>query len=332
MEKGPGSRARTLRRFLLIGLAAGIAWRTAPASAVAAAPRVVVTVKPVHSLVAAVMQGVGVPELLLEGSASPHAYALRPSGAAALAGADVVVWVGAGLETFLSRPLAALAPRALVLELARSGGVTLLPARSGGAWEAHEEHPREPVARAGAAGPARDDGAAPPDVHLWLDPGNAAGIVRVVARELEQADPPHAGRYRENSARALARIAALDAELEHRLAPVRSVPYVVFHDAYQYFERRYGLAPAGAISVSPERSPGARRLTRVRERILRAGVRCVFAEPQFEPRLVATLVEGTRARTGVLDPLGADLPPGPEAWFALMRNLADALAACLAVP
>jgi zinc transport system substrate-binding protein len=266
------------------------------------------------------MEGAGSPELILSGASSPHTYSLRPSEARLLEDADVVFWVGDALETFLEKPLEALGSRSRIVTLLEAPGVAVLPARRGGAWDEEGQH-------GGIGEAAPDDGSA--DGHLWLDPANAKAIARAAADVLGQVDPANRGRYAANAAGLDARIDALDAELAAGLAPVRGVPYVVFHDAYQYFERHYTLRVVGSIAVSPERSPGARRVREIREKVRGLGARCVFGEPQFPPALLATLTEGTEARTGVLDPLGADIPAGPDAWFALMRSLGGALAACL---
>lgn len=296
---------------LLLGFAHGAAAAEHP-------PRVVTTIQPVHSLVAGIMEGVGSPELLLPGGASPHAYALRPSQAHSLARADVVFRVDEGLETFLRKPLEALGARTRVVTLSGAPGVRLLPPRRSGIWgEDGHGHGDE------------DHGRGAVDAHIWLDPANAKAMVRAAAAQLGALYPRHAGRFGENARKLSARLDALDAELRQRLAPVKDAPFIVFHDAYQYFEGRYGLKGAGSITVDPGRTPGARRLNEIRRAIRERRALCVFAEPQFEPRLVATVLEGTGARRGILDPLGADVPPGPEAYFTLMRNLAANFAGCL---
>ncbi len=314
-----------MRRYNLALLLAMALLPAVAAPGRAAAPRVVVTIKPVHSLVAAVMEGVGTPVLLLKGASSPHSYALRPSDVRALEAAGLVVWVGPGLETFLERPLRALTRRAKVLELDRAEGVTLLPSREGGTWEPHADE----GARPGAAAP---DHPAPEEYnwHLWLSPANARAMVQAVARALSTLDPADAPRYARNAAQALQALERLDARLRDRLAPVRDRPFVVFHDAYAYFEAAYGLRAVGSITVSPERAPGARRVTDLRAKVLQLGAICVFREPQFEPRLVNTIIQGTQARTGVLDDLGVDLPEGPGQYALLLEHLADSLLACLA--
>lgn len=302
-------------------LFAAAAFATIAAAAPAAAVDVVTTVKPVHSLVSQVMAGVGEPVLLMRGAASPHTWSLRPSDARRLEGADLVVWVGPALETPLAKPLAALARRAKVLTLTRADGVRALPAREGGPWgEDDHDHGHS---HGGKAGEAELDG------HIWLDPANARAVVGAVAERLAAIDAANAGRYRENARRAAADLEALDAELARRLEPVRGRPFLVFHDAYQYLEQRYGLNAVGAIAVSPERKPGARRLQALRKRIAQSGASCVFREPQFDAGLVATVTEGTPARPAMLDPLGAAIADGPALYATLMRDMAGALAGCL---
>ncbi|TVR96822.1 MAG: zinc ABC transporter substrate-binding protein ZnuA [Rhodospirillales bacterium] len=318
----------------------------AVAATAAEPPKVTVTIKPIHSLVAGVMAGAGEPSLLIKGAGSPHAYSLRPSEARELEQADVVFWVGDGLEAFLARPLQTLAANARVVELAEADGLTLLAYREGGPWEPHDHahdhdhghgHSHSHDHGHGHDHKHEHDHAHDHghhhhglhDMHIWLDPMNAVAMVRAIAATLAEADPAHADRYRDNAAAVIERLEILHGELEAELADVRDRPYVVFHDAYQYFEQRYGLNPVGSITVSPERAPGAARLAEIRDRIKTAGAVCVFSEPQFEPALVKVVTEGTDARTGVLDPLGADLEPGPDAYVTLMRNLSDSLRDCL---
>ncbi len=312
------SSAPAGRRLSLLALALIGALAAAP---VAAAPKVVASVKPIHSLIAGVMQGVGEPGLIVGGASSPHTYSLRPSDAERLAAAELVFWIGPIFEGFLAKPLAALAGKAEIVELDRVPGITLLSAREGGSWEA-EEH----------AATHSHGGALEQDGHLWLDPANAKAIVQVAVVRLSALDPDNAARYAANGTALQQRLEVLDEVLRRRLAPVRGVPFVVFHDAYQYLERRYGLDAIGSITVSPENRPGARRLEAIHEKIETLGARCVFSEPQFEPRLVQTLIAGTRAHTGVLDPEGAALPAGPDLYVKLMKGLADSLTHCLAPP
>jgi zinc transport system substrate-binding protein len=282
------------------------------ATPAAAAPNVLATIKPVHSLVAAVMQGVGEPELLITGALSEHSYALKPSDARKIERADAIFEIGPDLETYLTAPLAAFGAGSRVVVLERAPGVRLLPARRGGLWEDADEH-----------------GHGPNDPHLWLDPRNAIAMTTAIAAKLAKLDPAHAAAYRANGEREIAALKALDRELAAKLAPLRDRRYLVFHDAYRYFEARYGLKAAGAVTVAPDRPVGPRRIETLRAAILQGRVACIFSEPQFPPKLIGTLEEGTGVRIGVLDPLGADLKPGPALYPELLRGLAQSLTKCL---
>ncbi|MDP1716509.1 MAG: zinc ABC transporter substrate-binding protein [Burkholderiales bacterium] len=277
-------------------------------------PRVVASIVSIHSLVAGVMDGIGVPELLLRGAGSPHTYSLRPSEARALNQAGVVFWIGPAFESFMRKPLTALSKKARIVELGRIPDVTVLPAREGGNWGDHAH--------------GKSD-AAETDWHLFLDPDNAKAIVRAAVLALSEADTTNQARYAANGETMIKRLDALDVELRQSLAPVRGKPFVVFHDAYQYFERRYGLNAVGSITVSPERAPGAQRLQRLRKQITDLKAVCVFSEPQFASTVVRTVIERTPANTGVLDPLGATVTPGPTAYFDMMRARARSLTTCL---
>ncbi len=313
-----------LRRVAAVVALLSLAWSP---GAAAAPPKAVASIAPVHALLAAVMEGVAAPTLLLPPGASPHAFALAPSQAAALRQAELVFRVADNLETFLNQPLRGLATAAQVVVLAEADGVRRLAARAGGAWPADDGHGHENGDDGHENQGHEDHGL---DPHMWLDPANARAWARAMAAALAEADPANAGRYAANAAALDARLAALEAELTARLRPLAGVPFVVFHDGFQYFERRFGLRAVGAVAVDPERRPGIRSLTDLRRRIAEQGAVCVFAEPQFEPALVATVVEGTGARSGTLDPLGARLQPGPGLYVTLMRELAADLAACLA--
>ncbi|MDQ2105059.1 zinc ABC transporter substrate-binding protein ZnuA [Azospirillum isscasi] len=314
---------RPVMRHLPPSVVAAILLAASPA--LADAPKVVASIKPVHSLVAAVMEGVAEPALIVRGAASPHTYAMKPSDAKALAAADLVFWVGPELESFLDKPLKANAKKATSVELLEAPGVTLLDAREGGAWEAHDHGHKHDHGHAHGEGHGHEE----VNTHVWLDPANARAMVAAIAEALSAKDPANAAAYTVNAGRTARSIDALDAELKAALAPVAGKPFVVFHDAYQYFEAHYGLNGVGAITVNPERRPSAKRLSEIRARITGLGAACVFAEPQFEPALVDTIVDGTRAKKGVLDPEGAELKDGPGLYPALMRGIAASLKDCL---
>jgi zinc transport system substrate-binding protein len=320
--------------FLRVSAAALIVLLVAvhpPSSARAAeVPRVVASIAPVHSLVAGVMRGVGMPTLLIKGGASPHTYSLRPSDAKALASARLIFWVGEDLERFLDRPLRTLGRDARKVALMEAKGVTVLKLRQGGIWGQHiHGHDEEERAEAHGEEHGEHHHEHGHDPHIWLDPHNAKAMTAAIAAALVAADPANAAAYRANAARVAGRLDALDRELARTVAPVRAFHFVVFHDAYQYFERRYRLSAAGAITLDPGRTPGARRVAAIREAIRMRHARCVFAEPQFQPSLVTTVIEGSGARAATLDPLGASIKPGEEAYFILMRQLSRDLTDCL---
>ena len=287
---------------------------------VAGGVNVVASIKPVHALVAGVMQGVAEPKLLLQGGASPHDFSLRPADARAIYEADLVFWVGEQLESFLTRMLPS--TKARNVALAQAPGVELLALREGGLWDEDGHQPDHQ--------PDHQHRTGDYDPHIWLDPHNAVAMVRAIRAALMELDPSHRDRYRANAAALIVRLQALDAALAERLASIKGKPYIVFHDGYQYFERRYGLAAVGAVTLNPEKKTGARRVSEIRRRINENRIVCVFSEPQFKPALVQVLIENTSVRTGVLDPLGGTLPAGPDSYFQLMNKLADNLHACLA--
>ena len=306
-------------------MAATLGTAVAALAAAGEGPRVVVSIPPLHSLVAGVMAGVGAPDLLIDGASSPHAYSLRPAAARALAAADAIFWIGPDLETFLPKPISTLAGQARVVTVMEDLEIKLFPVRVGGAWEDEHEHTNEATAAADAS--SAENGRVDP--HVWLDPRNAQRIVARAAEVLAEVDPGHAAAYQANAQRLTADLAALEVELAAKLAAVRTVPYIVFHDAYHSFEARFGMNAVGAFALSPGAAPGARRVAELHDRIGDAGAACVFVEPQFEPAVVRVAVAGTGARVAVLDPLGAGLPPGADQYAQLLRALADNLAACL---
>lgn len=298
-------------------------WLISISNCGAVPPTVVASIPPIHSLAAGVMEGVGSPALLIRKGESPHSFSLRPSGARILQDAKIVFWVGEGLENFLKRPLATLSQPERIVTLSKVSGLILYPVRTEGAWwdgQILERH----------GGHISHNGPKKPDMHLWLDPRNARILVRAMAVELSRVNSGSQAHYMANAKRLIQRLNALEVEIRTTLEPVQQIPYVVFHDAYRYFEERFGLRPMGSIVIGSGRMPGARRLTALRRKIHALGAVCIFAEPQFKPPLLKTISEGTSARVGVLDPLGANIEPGPELYFSLLKGLGAALRTCLA--
>jgi zinc transport system substrate-binding protein len=323
-------------RPFLTALPVAVASFALSSLAAAAAPNVVATIKPIHSLVAAVMGDIGSPALTVKGNSSPHTYSLKPSDAQALESADVVFWTGHGMEVFLEDSIAMLAPTATLVELSEISGLELLPVREGGVFEAHDDEEGHEPEEQEHDGEHEDEhehehehehGEA--DLHFWLDPANASIMLAAIAETLATLDPEHASQYKANADTEAERLAALTAELEAELAPVKDRPFVVFHDAYQYFERRFGLTVAGSITVTPEIMPGAQRVSELQDKLRSLGAACVFAEPQFQPAIATAIAEGTGASVGTLDPEGGGLTEGPGLYEELLRGLAGEIVRCL---
>ena len=436
---------------------------------------VVASVKPLHSLVSGVMEGVQKPDLIVKGAASPHTYSLKPSQAKQLEEADLVFWMGHELESFLEQPLEAIATKAKVVELIDSQGLKRLDMREGGAFddhghddhgqgehseEGHDDHAGEghafewagifklsaedytwtfakvdgdyadpmmkmvflrtssggeegieeqeevaerlikqqssvrrnhdgrlipdeenayqlvfdanrnvtkmrinikkegfyafftehmpfefeagehflknvsgkdiePTAQEPEAGHHDHHGHSGFDVHVWLDPENAKVLVQEIKEALVELDPSNAGKYEANAKNLMLKLDRLISEISVKLASSKGKGFVVFHDAYQYFEERFGMTAVGSITVSPEVVPGASRIRELKDKIVELDAHCVFSEPQFQPKIVFTVAEGTKANTGVLDPLGASIADGPELYFTLIRDMANSLQECL---
>lgn len=307
-------RPRVLWWLVLWSLPAALAWPTP----LPAAPRVVASIAPVHSLAAAIMGALGEPIQIVRGYGSPHAYQMRPSEASKLRNAELVLWIGPSLETFLRRPLESAGRRAgaRVLALSSIPGLRLLANRPSGVG--HEDTHSHGT-----------DSVDSHDPHIWLSPFNAKVMANAIAQALIVLDPESASVYRSNLDRLTRDIDAMETRIASRLAPVRDTPFVVFHDAFQYFEESFELKAVGSVTVGPDSLPSARRITELRRKIAESGARCVFREPQFESALVQILIEDSHARAGILDPLGTDVTPGPDAYFELMERNTDALVECL---
>ncbi len=315
-------------------------------------PRVVVTIKPVHSLAAGVLGDVAIPELIIDGASSPHNYSLKPSQARALNAADIVVQVGGNVEPFMGRVVRSLPSSVEVVRLTDVEGIRLLSLRTGAKFEQHDHAHGDH----GHSGHGHDDGHAHGkskkhkghdhgkhdhadqhgaghenmDGHIWLDPENAKVIVDRLVAVFSKRWPDHAETFAINGMGMYSRIELLEKDIAAEMASLKDARFIVFHDAFQYFENRFGLSASGAITVNPEVPPGAKRLSELRANLKSAGVSCVFAEPQFNARVIETVVEGSGAQSGVLDPLGVNLESGPDLYENLLKSLARGFSACLA--
>ncbi|MCK7611346.1 zinc ABC transporter substrate-binding protein [Roseibium sp. CAU 1639] len=312
------------------------------------------------------MEGVGEPFILIDGAASPHGFALKPSQAFLLQGADVVFWVGPELTPSLAKPISSMATGATVVELMEAPGISHLALREGVNFDAHDHghdhgehhaenehghddhdheehteqdhHDHDEQAEAGHDHDDHDhgkhaeaghdhDGAG--DAHIWLNPDNGIAIAAQMAATLAKADPDNAATYKKNAKAFSERIESLEHEISNELEPVSGKSFIVFHDAYHHFEHHFDIEASGAITLSPEALSSADRIEKIRHRIEDLGVTCVFQEPQFEAKLVNVVLEGSDARSGTLDPLGTQLENGPDLYPNLLKNLSAALTGCL---
>lgn len=297
-------------------------------SAAAEVPVVVTDIQPVQSLVAMVMGDLGTPELLLPKGGDEHSYQMKPSQAAALADAGLVVWVGPELTPWLDRALNALSKAPAQLVLLDAPGTVTRQFPEGEdqdhAEGAEEDHDHDEAA--GGEEHHHHDGT---DPHAWLDPANASLWLGLIAESLSGLDPEHAATYAANAAAAQVQVAALDADLKARLAPVADRPFIAFHDAYGYFVGHYGLTLAGTVALGDASAPGAARLAEIRD-LAEHGAVCIFPEVQHDPKLVDSIVADTGVKAGAaLDPSGSSMDPGPGLYPALLTGLADTLVACL---
>tara|TARA_Y100000817_G_scaffold138002_1_gene108210 strand:+ start:2173 stop:3174 length:1002 start_codon:yes stop_codon:yes gene_type:complete len=313
-------------------------------SAAKAEIKVVTSIKPIHSLVSYIMDGVGTPDLIVDGYNSPHGFSLKPSHAKMLQEADMVVYVGEGIEEFLEKPLESISKNSVKFELMNQSGIKKLKFRERNIFEDHDDHDDH-----GHGKKKKDDhdehdkkakkddhddhghddhghGHGEFDPHIWLDPMNAKIIVKKVTNQLSKLDNENSSIYKSNSKKALKEIDKLIKEVKSSIN--KDAKVVVFHDAYQYFEKRFNVNIIGALTVNTDVLPGAEQLAEIREVIEHEKVTCVLSEPQFNPDIVKTIANDTKINSGVLDPLGANLNKGKNLYFNLIKNISASLKNC----
>ena len=295
--------------------------------------KVVASIKPIHSLVSYVMDGVGTPSILVDGSSSPHTFQLKPSHAQMLQDADIVFWIGEDLESFLETPLESIATNAKKITLMELDDIELLKFREKHIFEEHaghddhgDEHEEGHDEHEDEHGHNDEHNHGEFDIHFWLDPAIAKVIVKNIAEELSNIDVANKATYEANASKAISELDELIAETKLKIN--KNATYVVFHDAYQYFEERFGIEVLGALSVNPEILPGAKQLAEIREVIEHENVNCIFSEPQFNPSIAKTIAADTGVKAAVLDPLGAELDPSKDLYFDLIADMASSFSGC----
>ena len=289
-----------------------------------AAPKVITSIMPVHSIVANVMGEIGTPDLLLSGKNSEHSASLSPEQISKLGKADVVFMIGGGLEHKLGQISGTEAVNGKkFIMLVDAPDIKALKIREGGAFEADddEELPDKSDPQYGFA--------LKYNPHVWLDPQNVKAMTKAVAIELSKVDPEHAKTYETNATAYLSSLDQLETEIAGATKSIRGKPFIVFHDAYPYFEMRFGLNAVGSISDAAASNPSAKRLDQIKTKLEQTKATCVFREPQFDTKYVNIVLEDSKARQGVLDAMGYDLTPGPNAYAEILRNIATSAKACL---
>ena len=299
--------------------------------------KVVTTIKPLHSLISSVMDGVGEPSLIIEGTNSPHTFVFKPSHAQMLEEADLVFWIGEDLEAFMEKPLESLAKDAKKISFMELGSIEKLKFREENVFDNHDDHEDHDDHddhdghedeheghddHAGHEGHNHGEF----DAHIWLDPMNAKEMVHEIAHELSELDPSNKESYEANANRTLKSLDKLIEDVDK--AVPKDISYIVFHDAYQYFEKRFGVSSAGALTLNPDVLPGAKQITDVQDLISDKGIKCIFSEPQYNPKIIETLASDMNILTGIMDPLGAYLEKGNTMYEELIKEISNSIKKC----
>ena len=314
---------------------------------------VVTTIKPLHSLVSSVMKGVGEPSLIIEGTNNPHTFVFKPSHAEMIENADIVFWIGEDLEAFMEKPLDSLAKNAKTIAFMDLASIEKLKFREQNIFDDHDDHGHDDHDDHGHKDDDHDDhddhdghddehdghddhddhaghhdghNHGEFDAHIWLDPANAKEMVLEISHELSELDPSNKSKYEDNASKTIAALDTLSEEVENSLE--KDIRYIVFHDAYQYFETRFGVKSAGALTLNPDVLPGAKQIADIQDLINDKGIKCIFSEPQYNPKIIETLGNDMNISTGVMDPLGAYMDAGPTMYVELINEIANSIKEC----
>ena len=291
--------------------------------------KVVTTIKPLHSLISNVMDGIGEPSLIIEGSTSPHSFVLKPSHARLIEQADIIFWIGEDIETFMEKPLESIAKNAKKVSFMELSSIEKLKFREENIFE-HEDHDdhghgeKKDHDDHGDGHEGHHHGEF--DAHIWLDPANAKEMLHEIAHELADLDPANADKYESNADNTIKSIDDMISNVNSSIN--KDAKFIVFHDAYQYFEKRFGVATAGALTLNTDVLPGAKQISEIQEVIAERDIKCIFSEPQFNPKIIETIAQDTGIKTGVLDPLGSIFDAGKSQYFTLINDLGDKLKDC----
>ena len=314
---------------------------------------VVTTIKPLHSLISSVMEGVGKPSLIIEGTNNPHTFVFKPSHAEMIENADIVFWIGEDLEAFMEKPLDSLAKNAKTISFMDLASIEKLKFREQNIFDDHDDHGHDDHDDHGHKDDDHDDhddhdghddehdghddhddhaghhdghNHGEFDAHIWLDPANAKEMVLEISHELSELDPSNKSKYEDNASKTIVALDKLIEDVDKSLS--KDISYIVFHDAYQYFEKRFGVIPAGALTLNPDVLPGAKQIADIQDVINDKGIKCIFSEPQYNPKIIETLGNDMNISTGVMDPLGAYIDAGPSMYSDLINGIANSIKDC----
>ena len=291
--------------------------------------KVVTTIKPLHSLISRIMETRGEPQLIIEGTNNPHTFVFKPSHAKMIEEADIVFWIGEDLEAFMEKPLNSLAKNAKKIAFMDSDSIEKLKFREENIFDDHDDHDDHDGhedEHDDHAGHHDGHNHGEFDAHIWLDPENAKEMVKIIRDELIKIDPDGQRQYSVNAAGATLELDNLINIVEKELS--KDISYIVFHDAYQYFEKRFGVIPAGALTLNPDVLPGAKQIADIQDVINDKGIKCIFSEPQYNPKIIETLGNDMNISTGVMDPLGAYIDAGPSMYSDLINQIANSIKDC----
>ncbi len=302
--------------------------------------KVVTTIKPLHSLISRIMETRGEPQLIIEGTNNPHTFVFKPSHAKMIEEADIVFWIGEDLEAFMEKPLNSLAKDTKKIAFMDTESIEKLKFREENIFDDHDDHDGHKDddhddhddhdghddEHEDQAGHHDGHNHGEFDAHIWLDPENAKEMVKIIRDELIKIDPEGQRQYSVNAAGATLELDNLINNVEKELS--KDISYIVFHDAYQYFETRFGVKSAGALTLNPDVLPGAKQIADIQDLISDKGIKCIFSEPQYNPKIIETLGNDMNISTGVMDPLGAFIDAGPTMYVELINGIANSIKDC----
>jgi zinc transport system substrate-binding protein len=292
---------------------------------------IITTIKPIDSLVSAVVGDTGKTISLIPSETSPHEFRLKPSDARALQNGNIIFYISPHLETSIVKVFETLPKNIKIINLMEETGIEHLSIRDNEAWELHDHHDdkKHDDHDKHAQKDEHDDHKSKDDVHIWLDPENAIKIIKKVNTELSFFFPENAKIYDKNATKIINKIKSLKKQLKKELLPIKEKPYIVFHDAYQYFEKTFGLNAVGSIALEDDIASSPKQISFIKNKIIKSKASCVFQEPQFDNKLVKTVIEGTQAKIGTLDPLGFGIKEKEDFYLQLLRNMSKNLKECL---